>query len=285
MNLLPGIPNPFTTNSFTAGSIAPTNTLGFSITNSGYGGAVGTTPNNTFLGSASIQMFRTIPVPNRLANLFTIQVRQRNLALASLGVANLSPLAKTYTFPISPAGYIRNINAVATKYMTKGQGSGTGTGSGQVSYSFDEYGYTPPSFLIEGTTGWKYHTLDGGQWSGYQSFHNLKSILEYYFDVNNGVYLQNAKYDMYLYDYYNQSYWQVVPVGNQTFSMSENAPLNGYYRIYLEGIRDISAGKSPIELKSVLSQIMANAIVGAANTVASVIAPIVGVISDVGNTL
>lgn len=161
--------------------------------------------------------------------------------------------------------------------MTKGNST---SNAGRVTYTFDEYGYTPPSFLIEGTTGWKYHTLDGGLYSGYQSFHNLQAILQYYYDVNMKRSHNAPKYVLALYDYYNQIYWEVVPVGEQVFSMTEEAPLNGYYRLYFEGVKDISSPPNTLELKSVLDQMIANVVVSAANTAASLAAPFAGAYND-----
>lgn len=282
-------PNPFAINSFNNGSTTPASTTGLVLNSTGTGGATGAT--NGFLASASIQMFRTVPVPNRLANLFSLHCRKKNttsnvtappLVQQGLVPANLQN-TMIYNFPISPSGYTRTINAVTTRYMTKGQNTSSKSNQGQVSYLFDEYGYSPPSFLIEGTTGWKYHTLDGGNFSGYQSFHNLQKILKYFYDNNANITNESDRYVLSLYDYYNQSYWEVEPVGNQIFSMQESAPLNGYYRLYFEGSKDISKAPSTLELQSVLDQVIANAIVGAANTAASAIAPFVGVLNDALN--
>ncbi len=282
-----GNTNPFTVSGSNTTSPTSDNT-GLAITPQGTGGATGSLSGS--LSAASIQMFRTVPLPNRLVNLFSLHCF--NNSKLSKSAVSSGPSARNitntynvsnnifYNFPISPSGYVVNINAVTTKYIIKG---GNGSTPGRVDNVFDKYGYTPPSFLIEGTTGWKYHTLDGGLYSGYQSFHNLQKIIKYYFNKNANIINKSDKYILALYDYYNQIYWEVEPMGPQTFSMSENAPLNGYYRLFFEGVRNISDPPSTIQLTSVLDQMIANIAVSAVNTATSLAAPFVGVANDVGN--
>lgn len=67
--------NPFTVGG--ASSPSTTSTTGLAITPQGTGGAVGGTLSGNKTGSqllsaASIQMFRTVPIPNRLSNLFSL---------------------------------------------------------------------------------------------------------------------------------------------------------------------------------------------------------------------
>jgi hypothetical protein len=285
-----GNANPFSVGG--SSTLNTTSATGLAITPQGTGGATGgTISGNNLLSAASVQMFRTVPIPNRLANLFSLHCFKKTTQVAKGSVSNPSAInsitsiyanksSVLYNFPISPAGYTKTMNAVTTRYMIKGSNK---SNPGMVDYTFDEYGYTPPSFLIEGTTGWKYHTLDGGLYSGYQSFHNLQGVLHYYFDNNANVLRRSDRYVLALYDYYNQLYWEVEPVGEQTFSMSEHAPLNGYYRLYLEGVKNVANPPSTLELTSVLDQMIANVMVSAVNTASSLIAPLAGVVNDIKN--
>ena len=181
-----------------------------------------------------------------------------------------------YIFPISPVGLRKSYDHLNTPYNMAG--SPTNMNSPGVEREMDMFGQAPPVWVVEGTTGWQYHSNDGMQTTGIDSFHNLQTILaQYNYFIQNQAQVQSkVQYELEFYDYFNQEYWVVVPSGQQLFEMDAARPLVGNYRINLLGMRPIKHPPKPVLLKSDLGQRLtstvanaANSVLGLANTVGS----------------
>ena len=181
-----------------------------------------------------------------------------------------------FIFPISPTGLKKTVDHLNTPYLVAG--SAYNFNNPGVSREMDMFGQTPPSWSIEGTTGWKYHSNDGMAIEGIQAFHNLQSIMTHYnYFVQVQARLQNKlQYTLELYDYFNRDYWVVVPSGPQVFEMNANRPLIGNYRLNLLGIRPVKAPPKPLLLKSALAQRLSSTVSNAASS-------ILGFTTGVGN--
>lgn len=78
----------------------------------------------------------------------------------------------------------------------------------------DVYGEAPPVFVIEGTTGVKYHSTDRFLFTGLESIQMLEAAISQYFGLvsaANGKNLPRLEF----YDYFSSGFYQVVPVGPQ----------------------------------------------------------------------
>ena len=176
-------------------------------------------------------------------------------------------LLNRYIFPISPVGLRKSYVNVNTPY--KVAGSPYNLNNPGVERLMDMFGQEPPSWVIEGTTGWQYHSNDGMQTTGIESFHNLQTILsQYNYYVQNQIATQSKiQYELELYDYFNQEYWVVVPAGPYVFEMNASRPLIGNYRIDLLGIRPVKQPPKPLLLKSDLTQRLTSTVANAASSV------------------
>ena len=79
----------------------------------------------------------------------------------------------------------------------------------------DQYGMSPLTFVIEGTTGWQKHLTDGFQYTGLQAIRRIQTILEFFAYLNAGQ-AQAQKTDFYtmeFYDYFTREFYEVVPIG------------------------------------------------------------------------
>jgi len=265
-------------------------------------------PGNGIFGQNGIQLYHTTPVVNNRAALFELRVVVTNssttktrVTVGSLftpavlsvmfpyigptpfdtSVLNMNKVNKQtvqskpthntilkFVFPISPTGLKKMVDHLNTAYLVAG--SAQNFNNPGVSREMDMFGQTPPSWIIEGTTGWKYHSNDGGTIEGIQAFHNLQYILtQYNYFVQIQARLQNKiQYHLELYDYFNQDYWVVVPSGQQVFDMNANRPLVGNYRLSLLGIRPVKSPPKPLLLKSALAQRLSSTVSNAASSIA-----------------
>jgi hypothetical protein len=175
------------------------------------------------------QNFSTVKVPNLRLALYTLSIRSPGFSLLSFF---------TYTFPISPSAINKSFAAMSSIYDTAGPASTKG-----VTRSIDSYGASPVSYTIEGTTGWDRHQTDGYIFTGLQSIQQIQYLLSLYAALNQQQKAANnpSLYTLEFYDYFNQEYWQVEPVGEQEIRQSERAPTLQYYRFRLAGIQQVSA--------------------------------------------
>lgn len=268
-------------------------------------------PGTGIFGQNGIQLYHTTPVVNTRAALFELRIilinssnKQTRLStntislnsnistffgdqiVAPFSISNTTstqvsrkPTHNTilkFIFPISPTGLKKTVDHLNTPYLVAG--SAYNFNNPGVSREMDMFGQTPPSWSIEGTTGWKYHSNDGMAIEGIQAFHNLQSIMTHYnYFVQVQARLQNKlQYTLELYDYFNRDYWVVVPSGPQVFEMNANRPLIGNYRLNLLGIRPVKAPPKPLLLKSALAQRLSSTVSNAASS-------ILGFTTGVGN--
>ena len=214
--------------------------------------------------------------PKQLANMFPynkfqpVSVWDEKMSAVKNSVhayQKKNPVVNRYIFPISPVGLRKSYINVNTPY--KVAGSPYNLNNPGVERLMDMFGQEPPSWVIEGTTGWQYHSNDGMQTTGIESFHNLQTILsQYNYYVQNQIATQSKiQYELELYDYFNQEYWVVVPAGPYVFEMNASRPLIGNYRIDLLGIRPVKQPPKPLLLKSDLTQRLTSTVANAASSV------------------
>jgi len=129
--------------------------------------------------------------------------------------------------------------------------------SAVVSRLSDVYGLTPPTYTIEGTTGWDYHDSDGGILTGMQSMQLLQQFLSQYAQLNQTQRRAGNPqfYTLEFYDFFSDQFWQVEPVGPQAFRQSEQRPTLTYYRFHWEAIQP--AGIPAVGLADALAQLIA----------------------------
>lgn len=267
-----------------------------------------------------IQLYHTSPYVNNRAALFELRIVMPNVKVAhtvtgtsytpqqlaalfpysgpsQYSKASLSGLLKghqthsivtqkktitvvSYIFPISPAGLRKSYSDLNTPYNVAG--SPYNFNNPGVERLVDMFGQEPPTWVVEGTTGWQYHSNDGMHTTGIDSFKNLQTIMsQYSYFVQNQVATQSKiHYELELYDYFNQEYWVVIPSGPQVFEMNAARPLIGNYRINLLGIRPIKSPPKPLLLKSDLMQRLTSTLGNAANSVLGVVGKIGSVASE-----
>lgn len=195
------------------------------------GGVIGAIQ-GTFAGSPG-QTFQTTPLSNSRFALYSLVIRSPTPPNAAV---------VTYIFPLSPASVRRESTSMTNIYDVAGTAIQNG-----VQRIADLYGQAPTMFTLEGTTGWQYHATDNFAYTGIESALALQSALQQYAYYNasqlaNG---NSAPYLMEFYDYFEQDYWLVVPVGKQVFSQAQARPLIIDYSISLAGIQSIAAPPAP----------------------------------------
>jgi hypothetical protein len=127
---------------------------------------------------------------------------------------------------------------MAAIYDTQGTSAQLG-----VNRDIDRFGQSPPTFTIEGTTGWKRHQLDGYLYSGLSSMKALEKVLSTYQQLNQSVLESNLTdlYSLEFYDYFKGEYWQVEPVGRQGVWQSRERTLFVNYRFQWAAIKRVNA--------------------------------------------
>jgi hypothetical protein len=188
---------------------------------------IATDPGGLSLSAA--QRFSTAKIPETQLALYTLTIRYPG--------AGLAPYV-TYTFPISPSSLRKSPSAMAAIYDTAGPSQMRG-----VQRTVDAWGMSPPNFVLEGTTGWDRHQTDGLALTGLQSIQKLQAIFNLYAELNQAQMAANNPYlyTLEFYDYFNEDFWQVEPIGEQEIRQSERAPKLQYYRLRFAGIRPVAA--------------------------------------------
>ena len=177
-------------------------------------------------------IFRTQTVPSDQTVLYQLSIRAPGASGDEIA---------TYTFPLSPSALRTENNAMASYVDTQGPAKYQG-----VTRVVDRYGLTPPTFGIEGTTGWDQHSTDGYGLSGLQSIQALKAFLAYYETLNqqqvqSGI---SSLYVLEFYDYFMSQFWQIEPVGPQLIRQDAQRPLLTYYRFRWIATRPIGVYES-----------------------------------------
>jgi hypothetical protein len=142
---------------------------------------------------------------------------------------------------MSPMALRSEPNALASYYETRGPASSQG-----VTRNVDRYGLTPPIFVIEGTTGWDYHSADGYAYTGLESIQLLEQFLKNYETLNQGQ-LDAGSPDLYtleFYDYFKNQFWVIEPTGPQTFRQDVSKPQLSFYRFRWVAITPIGGVSS-----------------------------------------
>jgi len=189
------------------------------------------------------QSFTNVPLPNNRLALYTLSIRAPGQTKSAV---------LSYTFPISPQAITREYTSMTAVYDVKGS-----AGQGGVSRVIDEYGNSPPTWSIEGTTGWQFHATDGLTTSGLESIAKLQNLLQQY-AIYNQAQADNNVADLYtleFYDYFANEYWQVEPFGRQGISQVSNQPLIFRYSFRWAGIRALNAAVND-NTKSLLSALL-----------------------------
>jgi hypothetical protein len=165
------------------------------------------------------QIFRTIPVGlGSKPALYQLSIRAPGQTFSEFS---------TYTFPITPSQLRADYSSLSTFTDTQGPSSSQG-----VTRVVDIYGLAPPVFTLEGTTGYDMHMSDGFILSGTAAMALLAKFLSQYATLNQ-VQRQSGNsqfYTLEFYDYFQQQFWQVEPVGPQMYRQANDRPNLIYYR-------------------------------------------------------
>ena len=188
------------------------------------------------------QQFKTYPVPNYNLALYQLQIR------GAVG----QNLIDSYIFPLSPENIRKEPEALTAYYDVQGSPAENG-----VRRVVDVYGLTPPTFLIEGTTGWKLHAMDGYRYTGLQSISRIESLISNFVQGNQSL-LEAGNPDLnelWFFDFFRNEYWAVVPIGTQGIRQNAARPLYANYSFRLVATRrlDTPLVSLPDTLASTLS--------------------------------
>jgi hypothetical protein len=206
------------------------------------------------------QKFTTIPVPQPGLALYTLSLRQPVPAMFSFF---------TYTFPLSPQALRKEFTAMSAVYDVAGSPIQNG-----VQRVVDQYGLSPFTFVIEGTTGQKRHSTDGYLFTGRQSIDQIIEILDLYTALNQKQIMANNPklWKLEFYDYYTQQFWEVVPVGPQGITMSNAQPTLLFYRFRFAGVKPVSA---PI-ISDLFADQVQQMFIAASSVVAGAVSSLIG---------
>jgi hypothetical protein len=175
-----------------------------------YGGAIGA-GDVTYSSTKQAQQFRTYPIPNYNLALYQLQIRDSSGALQD-----------SYIFPLSPESYRKEYSGLTNYYDVQGDNSNAG-----VLRVIDSYGLTPPTIILEGTTGWKLHQSDGYQYTGLQSISRIEAFLVSYINKNQTQIAAGNQnlFELWFFDFFRNEYWIVEPIGPQGIRQSSARPL------------------------------------------------------------
>lgn len=192
------------------------------------------------------QSFSTKPLINTRAPLFTLSIRYP-------ASPNEAVPGYTYTFPISPSNVSKDVAAMTNFYDVGGRADNPG--SPGVQRIVDEFGLALPVITLDGTTGWKKHSLDGGTLSGLESAAKLQELLSTYASWNRQQQLANNPdlYQLEYYDHFLGEFWQVVPFGGQSFRLTSARPIIVEYTLRFAAVRSLDA-PVPAKLQDVVSK-------------------------------
>jgi len=207
------------------------------------------------------QMFRNKDVGQYQPALYQLSIRAPGEFFAELA---------TYTFPLTPSALRTDRSSLSTFTDTQGNPSSQG-----VNRIMDTYGLAPPVFTIEGTTGWDRHSTDGYILTGLQSIQLLQQFLARYAELNQ-IQRQSGNpylYALEFYDYFNEQFWQIEPVGPQGIRQSADRTKLVYYRFRWAAIQPVGV---PIlgtidALATTISTPAATAAVAAARTLGAML--------------
>jgi hypothetical protein len=216
------------------------------------------------LTSVLSQSFSTVKVPNTQLALYTLSIRSPGYSLLSFF---------TYTFPISPGSLRKAPTAMSALYDTSGPVLTNG-----VTRNIDSFGLAPPIYTLEGTTGWDRHATDGLIFTGLQSIQQLQYLISLYAQLNQQQKQANnpSLYTLEFYDYFNQEFWQVEPIGEMEIRQSERAPTLQYYRLRFAAVQQVSAPLISDVFADPILQLFAAASSAAASAVQTGISNILG---------
>lgn len=205
--------------------------LGFplSVNVEGGIGGVANTGLATVSGSPQGQIFATRALSNSNTVYYTLAIIDPNSG---------QPV-QTYIFPLSPNNIVKEFTAMTNTYDVSGPAAQNG-----VTRIADVFGNTPPTFMIRGTTGWQYHSTDGYSYTGLDSIQLLQSALNQFAQLNAQQVASGSSdlYTLEFYDYFTNSFWQVVPMGPQRIEQTSDRPLLFEYTLRLVSIKDLSSG-------------------------------------------
>ncbi|MDE2233359.1 MAG: hypothetical protein KGJ90_04595 [Patescibacteria group bacterium] len=192
------------------------------------------------------QIFQTTPLPNFRQALYALSIRAHAPASANI---------LTYTFPLSPTSVSKSFNAMTNIYDVQGSAQTYG-----VNRIADQYGDSPPSWILEGTTGWQYHATDGGAFTGLDSIIAIQNLLNQFakYQVSQSL-INQPPYSLEFYDYFSGDFWQVVPMGQQGIRQSAVRPLLFEYSFHFAGIRDLSQPQPPTSVDVVAQTLSVSA--------------------------
>lgn len=186
------------------------------------------------------QTFRTQAVPNMRSALYRLTIHlPRNVAASKVqgGATSL-----TYLFPLSPENLQRTHTGMGAFYDTPGPAKSYG-----VTRIVDQYGMSPVTFEIKGTTGWQKHSTDGYRYTGLQSIEAVAGLLNTYMELNAEL-AQEQRSDLCtleFYDYFMEDFWEVVPLGPQRLWLDKQRPILTNYHFRLIGVRSLAAPVTP----------------------------------------
>lgn len=166
-----------------------------------------------------------------------------------------------FNFPISPANIRKEYPGVTTTYQVAGTPAQNG-----VQKNADVYGIGPPNFIIEGTTGWNRVAATGYLLTGLEAAQTLETLIQDYGQLNATATAAGTQlYTLEFYDYFANSFWEVVPEGPQGFYQDNQHPLLTNYRFRFTGIKNI-AGSAAVDLgeADAMAQVFATPAVSAA---------------------
>jgi hypothetical protein len=202
------------------------------------------------------QQFRTNPVAQYQLALYQVSIRDPLNYWADLA---------TYTFPLTPTLLRMERNSLSNFADIQGP-----PGSDGVMRVMDTYGLAPPMWVIEGTTGWDQHATDGMLLTGLQSIMLLQQFLAKYAQLNQ-IQRQAGNPNLYqleFYDYFQQQFWQIEPVGPQGIRMSADRTKLTYYRFRWAGIQPVGIPLTGVadEVLNILGQSAAQTAITTAQT-------------------
>jgi hypothetical protein len=191
----------------------------------GFGGVAGV---GLATASGPGQTFMTRSLPNSRTAYYTLAIIRPS--------PSTTPLM-TYIFPLSPNSIIKEPTSLTNIYDVAGPANTQG-----VTRVVDSYGMTPPMFLLQGTTGWQYHSTDGYAYTGIDSILLLESMFTQFAQLNqqqanNG---NPSLYTMEFYDHFKGDFWQVVPMGPQRITITSERPLLFEYSLRLAGLQNLA---------------------------------------------
>ena len=177
------------------------------------------------------QRFKNYQLPNVQTSLYSLQIRSPSSPYS---------LLFSYTFPISPESLRKEYTSLTNFYDVAGDASNAG-----VQRIIDVYGQTPPSFVLEGTTGWQLHSTDGYQFTGLGSIAQIESLLVQYANLNQQQ-LANGDpnpYQLWLFDFFRGEFWQIYPIGQQGLRQSSSRPLYVNYSFRFVAVRRLDTAE------------------------------------------